>query len=172
MSLYAAERCSFDSHARNLAKNSGGEFITIMWLVFKYHFPPVVTASKDLIRLKEAEEEEGIGEEELKQYDGSDPTKPLLMAIKGKIYDVTESRTSFGPGGQYSLFAAKDASRAIAKMSFEPEDLSSDISGLEPFELDALKDWEDKFISKYPMVGIIKKSVPLQREETRALPSI
>jgi len=57
-------------------------------------------------------------------------------------------------------------------MSFEPEDLSSDISGLEPFELDALQDWEDKFMSKYPKVGIIKKSVPLQREETRALPSI
>jgi membrane-associated progesterone receptor component len=96
MLLYAAEHCSLDSHARNLAKNNGGEFITILWLVFKYHVPPVVTASKDLIRLKEAEEEEeGIGEEELKQYDGSDPTKPLLMAIKGKIYDVTESRSIF-----------------------------------------------------------------------------
>ncbi|CAN6217307.1 unnamed protein product [Urochloa humidicola] len=63
MLLYASERSSFDSHARNLAKNNGGEFITIMWLVFKYQLPPGVTASKDLIRLKEAEEEEGIGEE-------------------------------------------------------------------------------------------------------------
>lgn len=72
--LYAAERCSFDSHARNLAKNNCGEFISILWLVFRYHIPPVVTASKDLIKLKEAEQEEdGIGEEELKQYDGSDP---------------------------------------------------------------------------------------------------
>jgi len=33
-----------------------------------------------------------ITEEELKQYDGSDPKKPLLMAIKGQIYDVTQSR--------------------------------------------------------------------------------
>lgn len=31
-------------------------------------------------------------EEELRDYDGSDPKKPLLMAIKGQIYDVTQSR--------------------------------------------------------------------------------
>lgn len=34
-----------------------------------------------------------ITEEELKQYDGSDPQKPLLMAIKHQIYDVTQSRS-------------------------------------------------------------------------------
>jgi membrane-associated progesterone receptor component len=33
-----------------------------------------------------------ITEEELLQYDGSDPEKPLLMAIKGQIYDVSQSR--------------------------------------------------------------------------------
>lgn len=35
-----------------------------------------------------------ITEDELKQYDGADPKKPLLMAIKGQIYDVTQSRYS------------------------------------------------------------------------------
>ncbi|KAL0017349.1 hypothetical protein SO802_004418 [Lithocarpus litseifolius] len=29
--------------------------------------------------------------EELKEYDGTDPKKPLLMAIKGQIYDVSLS---------------------------------------------------------------------------------
>lgn len=33
-----------------------------------------------------------ITEEELKAYDGTDPKKPLLMAIKGRIYDVSQSR--------------------------------------------------------------------------------
>lgn len=33
-----------------------------------------------------------VTEEELKQYDGTDPNKPLLMAIKGQIYDVSQSR--------------------------------------------------------------------------------
>lgn len=36
-----------------------------------------------------------ITEEELSVYDGSDPKKPLLMAIKGEIYDVTQSRYKF-----------------------------------------------------------------------------
>ncbi|XP_047336726.1 membrane steroid-binding protein 1 [Impatiens glandulifera] len=100
-----------------------------------------------------------IDEEELKAYDGSDPKKPLLMAIKAQIYDVSQSRMFYGPGGPYALFAGKDASRALAKMSFEVEDLTGDISGLGPFELDALQDWEYKFMSKYVKVGTIKKTV-------------
>lgn len=35
-----------------------------------------------------------ITEEELKTYDGSDSKKPLLMAIKGQIYDVSQGRYS------------------------------------------------------------------------------
>ncbi|KAL8141527.1 hypothetical protein V2J09_014559 [Rumex salicifolius] len=98
-----------------------------------------------------------ISEEELKEYDGTDPKKPLLMAIKSQIYDVSQSRMFYGPGGPYALFAGKDASRALAKMSFEERDLTGDISGLGPFELDALQDWEYKFMSKYVKVGTIKK---------------
>ncbi|KAM7273280.1 hypothetical protein ACFE04_027944 [Oxalis oulophora] len=97
-----------------------------------------------------------ITEEELKGYDGSDPKKPLLMAIKAQIYDVSQSRMFYGPGGPYALFAGKDASRALAKMSFEEKDLTGDISGLGPFELEALQDWEYKFMSKYVKVGTIK----------------
>jgi membrane-associated progesterone receptor component len=33
-----------------------------------------------------------VTEEELRSFDGSDPTRPLLMAIKGQIYDVSQSR--------------------------------------------------------------------------------
>uniref|UniRef100_A0A2P2JSJ8 Cytochrome b5 domain-containing family protein n=1 Tax=Rhizophora mucronata TaxID=61149 RepID=A0A2P2JSJ8_RHIMU len=103
-----------------------------------------------------------ITEEELKQYDGSDPKKPLLMAIKGQIYDVSQSRMFYGPGGPYALFTGKDASRALAKMSFEDKDLNGDISGLGAFELEALQDWEYKFTGKYVKVGTIKKTVPVE----------
>ncbi|THG06182.1 membrane steroid-binding protein 1-like [Camellia sinensis] len=102
-----------------------------------------------------------VTEEELKVYDGSDPKRPLLMAIKGQIYDVTQSRMFYGPGGPYALFAGKDASRALAKMSFEEQDLTGDISGLGPFELDASQDWEYKFMTKYAKVGSVKKTVPV-----------
>ncbi|OAY82576.1 Membrane steroid-binding protein 2 [Ananas comosus] len=102
-----------------------------------------------------------VTEEELRAFDGSDSKKPLLMAIKGQIYDVSQSRMFYGPGGPYALFAGRDASRALAKMSFEQKDLTGDISGLGPFELEALQDWEYKFMSKYVKVGTIKKSVPV-----------
>ncbi|CAL5020655.1 unnamed protein product [Urochloa decumbens] len=99
--------------------------------------------------------------EELSAYDGSDPKKPLLMAIKGQIYDVTQSRMFYGPGGPYALFTGRDASRALAKMSFETSDLTGDISGLSPFEAEALQEWEYKFKSKYITVGTIKKTIPV-----------
>lgn len=107
-----------------------------------------------------------VTEEELRAYDGSDPEKPLLMAIKGQIYDVSQSRMFYGPGGPYALFAGKDASRALAKMSFEEKDLTGDISGLGPFELEALQDWEYKFMGKYVKVGTVKATVPVTKPES------
>uniref|UniRef100_A0A0E0EZL5 Cytochrome b5 heme-binding domain-containing protein n=1 Tax=Oryza meridionalis TaxID=40149 RepID=A0A0E0EZL5_9ORYZ len=109
-----------------------------------------------------------VSEEELRQYDGSDPKKPLLMAIKGQIYDVTQSRLFYGPGGPYALFAGKDASRSLAKMSFEPQDLTDDISGLSLLELSALQDWEYKFSSKYVKVGTIKRMLVEQGGDSTA----
>lgn len=111
-----------------------------------------------------------VTEDELKDYDGNNPDKPLLMAIKGQIYDVSQSRMFYGPGGPYALFAGKDASRALAKMSFEEKDLTGDISGLGPFELEALQDWEYKFMGKYVKVGTIK-TVPVTKPESTGEPS-
>uniref|UniRef100_A0A1D1YLY0 Membrane steroid-binding protein 2 n=1 Tax=Anthurium amnicola TaxID=1678845 RepID=A0A1D1YLY0_9ARAE len=94
-----------------------------------------------------------VSVEELRAYDGSDPKKPLLMAIKGQVYDVSRSRMFYGPGGPYALFAGRDASRALALMSFDPNDLTGDVEGLSTAELDVLQDWEYKFMEKYVKVG-------------------
>ncbi|KAL5719368.1 hypothetical protein ACHQM5_012157 [Ranunculus cassubicifolius] len=106
----------------------------------------------------EATEEKAVSDlswEDLRAYDGSDPAKPLLMAIKSQIYDVSPSRMFYGPGGPYALFAGRDASRALALMSFDPDDLTGDLDGLEPSELEVLQDWEYKFQEKYKRVGQI-----------------
>ncbi|CAN6282575.1 unnamed protein product [Urochloa humidicola] len=113
-----------------------------------------------------------ITEEELRQYDGSDPEKPLLMAIKGQIYDVSQSRMFYGPGGAYALFAGKDASRALAKMSFEQQDLNGDISDLTPMELGSLNDWEYKFTSKYVKVGTIRRAALAEEGYSSISPEI
>ncbi|KAM0983930.1 hypothetical protein ACFX2I_011337 [Malus domestica] len=101
-----------------------------------------------------------------KRIEASDSKKPLLMAIKGQIYDMSQSRTFYGPGGPYALFAEKDASIALAKMSFEDKDLTGDISGLSQFELEALQDGEYKFMSKYSKVGSIKSTAPATEGES------
>ena len=59
----------------------------------------------------------------------------------------------YGKGGSYNLFAGIDASRALAKMSFKPEDLNGDLEGLSQSERDCLDEWEQKFKDKYPAVG-------------------
>lgn len=136
-------------------------FFTILALVFAVYYllkgilaPPV----PHYVRVEPPPPPVQLGDvtaEELLEYDGRDASKPLLMAIKGQVYDVSYSRTFYGPGGPYALFAGKDASRALAKMSFEEKDLTGDIEGLTPYELDALTDWEFKFESKYVKVGRI-----------------
>jgi len=89
----------------------------------------------------------------LKQYDGSDPSKPIYVAIKGRVFDVTTGKSFYGPGGPYAVFAGKDASRALAKMSKNDDDVVSSLDGLTEKELGVLADWEKKFEAKYPIVG-------------------
>ncbi|KAM6567917.1 hypothetical protein CsatA_027045 [Cannabis sativa] len=111
------------------------------------------TPSKPSVQLGE------ITHQELSAYNGSDPNKPLLISIKGQIYDVSSSRMFYGPGGPYAMFTGKEASRALALLSFKPQDMNGNLEDLGPDELQVLEDWEDKFIDKYPKVGkLVKQS--------------
>ena len=105
-----------------------------------HQFPP------NLMELK-------LTPQQLLAYNGSDRSKPLYVALKGRIYDVTKSILLYGPGGSYSMFAGKDASRALAKMSKNVLDITSSLVGLSEKEISVLNDWEKKFQAKYPIVG-------------------
>ena len=102
--------------------------------------------------LPEAEERD-YSLSELSGFDGSDPEKPLLLAIRGFVYDVGRGRAFYGPGGPYGMFAGKDCTRALAKVAFDPELFTGDIDGLDRDELDKLEEWIDMFESKYRRVG-------------------
>lgn len=94
-----------------------------------------------------------ITEQQLKAFDGTDGNKPIYVAIKGRIFDVTGGKSVYGPGGAYAMFAGKDASRALAKMTKNDEDVCGSLDGLSDKELGVLADWEKKFEAKYPVVG-------------------
>ncbi|XP_018839569.1 probable steroid-binding protein 3 [Juglans microcarpa x Juglans regia] len=91
--------------------------------------------------------------QQLSEYNGTDPSKPIYVAVKGRIFDVTNGKSFYGPGGSYTMFAGKDASRALAKMSKNDEDVSPSLDGLSEKEIGVLNDWEKKFEAKYPVVG-------------------
>lgn len=50
---------------------------------------------------------------ELSKHDGTDATKPIYIAIKGRVFDVTAKREMYGVGGGYHVFAGKDASKGL-----------------------------------------------------------
>lgn len=79
----------------------------------------------------------------------------IFVAIKGIIFDVTRNSASYGPGQGYSVFVAKDASRALAKSSLKPEDARPEYHDLPPKELKVLEDWYTYFSLRYNIVGRI-----------------
>ncbi|KAI1869572.1 hypothetical protein JX265_006662 [Neoarthrinium moseri] len=72
--------------------------------------------------------------EELAQYDGTDPEKPIYLAINGTIYDVTANRRTYGPGGSYHVFAGADAARGFVTGCFA-DDRTADLRGIEEMHL-------------------------------------
>jgi len=118
-------------------------------IVGKYSYPPTGKefTKEELLVIKAQEA-------------STDPSRvdpPIYMAIKGQVLDVSYGGMEmYGPKGPYHVFAGRDASRALAKMSFSPSDIeSSYLSDLTPEQLKVLDDWEKKFIQskKYPVVG-------------------
>ncbi len=55
--------------------------------------------------------------------------------------------------GGYNLFAGHDCSVALAKMSFDAENLDKPFDELTASELKSLEEWEGNFTFKYPVVG-------------------
>ncbi|CAB16199.1 DNA damage response protein [Schizosaccharomyces pombe] len=96
---------------------------------------------------------------ELKEYNGS-KNSLVFLAIKGTVYNVTMGSKFYGPQGPYSAFAGHDASRGLAKNSFDDEFIPDsdaeeldDCSDLNDEERQALNDWKAFFDQKYQAVG-------------------
>ncbi|XP_067680062.1 uncharacterized protein [Haliotis asinina] len=98
------------------------------------------------------------------QYDGSNPSRPLYMGVKGVVFDVSKGKDFYGKGAAYNALIGKDCSKAVAKMSLEEEDLTHDISDLSEEHLKALDSvFEGTYMAKYPVVGymdFLKKQFP------------
>ena len=71
---------------------------------------------------------------------------PIYLGIKGMVLDVSFGGVEmYGKDGPYHVFAGIDASRALAKMSFEKEDVESvDLSDLTEEQMKTLDEVRSK----------------------------
>ncbi|XP_030041439.1 neuferricin [Microcaecilia unicolor] len=94
-----------------------------------------------------------LSKEELHRYTGVTGSSGLYLAVLGQVFDVQKGREHYGPGGSYSFFAGKDASRAYVTGDFSENGLVDDVSGLSPSEMLTLQDWLSFYKKNYVFVG-------------------
>lgn len=112
----------------------------------------------------------------LAKYNGTDDPR-IFMAVRGRVFDVTTGATFYGPGGPYENFAGRDASRGLAKNSFDLDCITpldkpiDDLKNLTPGEVESLDSWEEHFENKYKVVGTLHETIdePSSEKPTETL---
>jgi membrane-associated progesterone receptor component len=130
---------------------------------------PAATISTDTTTTSEAKEEDdetepprNFTQKQLLEFNGTrderlDQDKPVYLSVNGIVFDVSEGRDFYGPGGPYELFAGHECGVALAKMSFDTEFLD-DLEGCKNLnygEKEELENWINKFQHwrNYPVMG-------------------
>ncbi|KAJ8075935.1 Dihydrodipicolinate synthase [Marasmius tenuissimus] len=94
----------------------------------------------------------------LQPFNGVDNPR-ILLAINGTVFDVSAGRNFYGPNGMYGNFAGRDASRGMAKQSFDKDMLTpvdqplDKLTNLAPDEIENMRGWIDHFSNKYLVCG-------------------
>jgi len=157
------------------------DFSTMLAVVSSYCTPPIQIGilivivfairrfilHRRTIDLSEEEKEEELPAldkrdftlEELKEYNGVD-NPHVLIAVNGKVFDVTRGKNFYGPDGPYSIFAGRDASRGLATFSIDQSairDTYDDLSDMNTLQMESVIEWELQFVEKYDEVGKLLK---------------
>ncbi|RYP78414.1 hypothetical protein DL771_000599 [Monosporascus sp. 5C6A] len=69
---------------------------------------------------------------------------------------------AYQAGGSYHVFAGKDASRALAKTSTNPDDVTPEWQDLDDKEKSTLNDWVTFFSKRYNVVGVVQGATNLE----------
>jgi len=93
--------------------------------------------------------------DEVARMDGRDG-RPVFIAAKGEVFDVTRGTDFYGPDGGYNIMAGRDASRALALVSLDMKDIDNNrLDDLTASDLMTLDEWRFKFHSKYTLMGTL-----------------
>eukprot|EP00756_Hemistasia_phaeocysticola_P046455 Hpha_TRINITY_DN20241_c0_g1::TRINITY_DN20241_c0_g1_i1::g.168267::m.168267 len=91
--------------------------------------------------------------EELEKYTGEDGA-PIYIALRGVVYDVSQSQELYGPGKRYQVLTGRDTTCALAKMDLSDQALRT--SHYQPKgeqELASVTGWEKRLQAKYPVIA-------------------
>mmetsp|Transcript_41905 Transcript_41905/g.125278 ORF Transcript_41905/g.125278 Transcript_41905/m.125278 type:complete len:219 (+) Transcript_41905:83-739(+) len=91
---------------------------------------------------------------ELGRYNGELGESSLLVAVWGRVFNVTSGEEFYGVGQGYHVFAGHDCTRAFALTSTKKKQVDRDLEGLSDEKLAHLNQtyWET-YVAKYPIVG-------------------
>ncbi|CAB3382440.1 Hypothetical predicted protein [Cloeon dipterum] len=111
-----------------------------------------------------------LTKQELKQYDGTEGSKGLYVAILGSVFDVSAGKEHYGPGCSYHFFTGIDGSRAFVSGDFSETGLTDDLSGLSNKDIKGLWKWVEFYKNDYKYVGkVIGKFYDSKGRKTRDL---
>ena len=110
--------------------------ISILAYLFVNSVPPKETNSSNSVEEAKAAPLRDFTVQQLSQYNGKEVDKPIYISLKRDVFDVTSARDFYGKDCSYNCFAGREATRAMAKLSFDEAELSNlDTSDLGPFEV-------------------------------------
>ncbi len=77
--------------------------------------PSITTTPKpeEVITANETAELPVFTKESLARYDGTDASLPIYLAFEGNVYDVTEGKRFYEPGGAYDFLAGTDGTTML-----------------------------------------------------------
>ncbi|CAB3403373.1 unnamed protein product [Caenorhabditis bovis] len=93
--------------------------------------------------------------EQLMFFDGTRDSKPVYLAILGRVYNVNKGKKHYGPGGSYHFFAGRDATRAFVTGDFSEQGLVDSTDDLSPEDLLGIRDWVSFYEKDYTLVGVV-----------------
>lgn len=99
--------------------------------------------------------------DELSEHTGANGDT-ILLAVHGRIFDVTSGRSFYGPGAGYSNLAGKDASRAFATNCYNNRDLH-DQRGLTEEQRLAIDGWYNFYLNHHtyqPVGWVVIPEIP------------
>uniref|UniRef100_A0A7S1MSQ7 Cytochrome b5 heme-binding domain-containing protein n=1 Tax=Neobodo designis TaxID=312471 RepID=A0A7S1MSQ7_NEODS len=93
--------------------------------------------------------------EQLKVFDGSDESRPLLLVVLGEVFDVSEGKKFYGKGQGYDIFVGQDSSRSFHSGDWkEPK---ADVRDLNVMAVADVTGWRTFYRNhqKYKKVGVV-----------------